>query len=134
MFRPKQSRQQDDWWRGDHGNASVEFALIAPLLLLVALAVIQLILAVHVRSVLVSAAREGARIAALSGSQLETGELRTREILEGNMAGAAVQGITARRESLDDMEVVEVNIEAELPLLGLYGPTTMTMSGHAFVE
>jgi len=102
--------------------------------MLIALAVIQLMLAVHVRSVLVSAARDGARVAALGGSQLSDGESRTREILESNVAGAAVTKISARRQVVDDVEVIEMNIEADLPLLGIYGPTTMTMSGHAFVE
>ncbi len=134
MFRPNRTETKCRGWRDDHGNASVEFALIAPLLMLIALAVIQLMLAVHVRSVLVSAARDGARVAALGGSQLSDGESRTREILESNVAGAAVTKISARRQVVDDVEVIEMNIEADLPLLGIYGPTTMTMSGHAFVE
>jgi len=134
VFRPNRTETKCRGWRDDHGNASVEFALIAPLLMLIALAVIQLMLAVHVRSVLVSAARDGARVAALGGSQLSDGESRTREILESNVAGAAVTKIFARRQVVDDVEVIEMNIEADLPLLGIYGPTTMTMSGHAFVE
>ena len=50
----------------------MEFALVAPLLMLVALAVLQLMLAVHVRTVITSAAIEGARVGALVGSDLRT--------------------------------------------------------------
>ncbi|MFZ9988363.1 MAG: TadE/TadG family type IV pilus assembly protein, partial [Candidatus Nanopelagicales bacterium] len=39
----------------------VEFALVTPLLLLVALAVLQVTLALHVRATLTAAAAEGAR-------------------------------------------------------------------------
>ena len=82
-------------WRDESGNASVEFALVAPLLMLVALAVLQLMLAIHVRTVITSAAIEGARVGALVGSDLQTAEERTREVLTGNIAGAAVSNITA---------------------------------------
>ena len=47
--------------REDRGSAVVEFALVTPLLLLVALAVLQVTLALHVRSTLTAAAAEGAR-------------------------------------------------------------------------
>ena len=48
--------------RSDDGAASVEFALVAPLLLLIAVAVLQLTLALHVRSVMVQADRKSIRL------------------------------------------------------------------------
>ena len=54
------------WIKGDRGSAVVEFALVTPLLLLVALAVLQITLALHVRSTLTAAAAEGARAGALA--------------------------------------------------------------------
>ena len=121
-------------WRDESGNASVEFALVAPLLMLVALAVLQLMLAVHVRTVITSAAIEGARVGALVGSDLQTAEERTREVLTGNIAGAAVSNITAKNTFIGETRMIAVDVQADLPLLGLYGPTTITMTGHAYAE
>jgi Flp pilus assembly protein TadG len=121
-------------WRSDTGNASVEFALVAPLLMLIALAVLQLMLAIHVRTVITSAAIEGARVGALVGSDLSQAEQRTRQVLANNIAGAAVSEVTAMETSVGATPMIAVRVAAELPLLGLYGPTTMSLTGHAFKE
>ena len=118
----------------ERGNASVEFALVAPLLMLVALAVLQLMLAIHVRTVVTSAAIEGARVAALVDGDLNRAESRTRSILESNIAGTAVQSITASRVTSGENEMFAVVVEAELPLIGFYGPTSMKLTGHALAE
>lgn len=120
--------------QGDSGNASVEFALVAPLLMLVALAVLQLMLAIHVRSVVTSAAIEGARVAALVDGDLTRAESRTRSILESNIAGTAVQSISAARVTEGDNEMFAVVVETELPLIGFYGPMSMKLTGHALAE
>ena len=137
MSRPK-PRILTIWnranWSRDEGNASVEFALVAPLLMLVGLAVLQLILAVHVRTVITSAAIDGARIGALVGSDLSAAEDRTRGVLSANFAGATVSNVQASRTQIDGIPMIAVNVDAELPLLGVFGPTTMTLTGHAFVE
>ena len=118
----------------ERGNASVEFALVAPLLVLVALAVLQLMLAIHVRTVVTSAAIEGARVAALVDGDLDRAESRTRSILESNIAGTAVQSISASRVTAGGNEMFAVVVEAELPLIGFYGPTSMKLTGHALAE
>ena len=116
------------------GNATVEFALVAPILLAVALAVLQLALALHVRATLTSAAAEGARAAALAGSDLAAGERRARAILQENIAAGVVRDITVQREWHGGALVISVEIEAALPLVGLYGPTQMSVIGHALQE
>lgn len=116
------------------GNATVEFALVTPILLAVALAVLQLALALHVRTTLTAAASEGARAAALAGADLAVGERRTRAILDGNIATGLVKDITAQREWHQGVLVVSVRVDAALPLLGLYGPTEMSLVGHAIQE
>jgi len=118
----------------ENGNASVEFALVAPLLMLVALAVLQLMLAIHVRTVITSAAIEGARVAALVDGDLTRAESRTRSILENNIAGTAVESISALRITEGDNEMFAVVVETELPLIGFYGPTSMKLTGHALAE
>ena len=106
------------------GNATVEFALVAPILLAVALAVLQLALVLHVRATLTAAAAEGAR----------AGERRTWAILQENIAADVVDDITVQREWHGGALVISVEIAAALPLLGLYGPTQMFVTGHALQE
>jgi len=127
-------RNVHDRLASEDGNASVEFALVAPLLMLVALAVLQLMLAIHVRSVVTSAAIEGARVAALVDGDLARAESRTRSILESNIAGAAVQSITASQVTEGENEMFAMVVETELPLIGFYGPTSMKLTGHALAE
>jgi Flp pilus assembly protein TadG len=59
--------------RRDRGSATVEFALVLPILLVVSLAVVQIGLLVRDQLVLVAAARSGAREAAVTG---DDGEVR----------------------------------------------------------
>lgn len=127
-------RNVHDRLASEDGNASVEFALVAPLLMLVALAVLQLMLAIHVRSVVTSAAIEGARVAALVDGDLARAESRTRSILESNIAGAAVHSITASQVTEGENEMFAMVVETELPLIGFYGPTSMKLTGHALAE
>jgi hypothetical protein len=120
--------------REDRGSAVVEFALVTPLLLLVALAVLQVILALHVRSTLTAAAAEGARAGALAGAGLAVAESRTRDVLDDALGGDAAQDVVASRTRLEGVEVVRVLVTARLPLLGTLGPTALTVEGHAIAE
>ncbi|MGA0932574.1 MAG: TadE/TadG family type IV pilus assembly protein [Candidatus Nanopelagicales bacterium] len=120
--------------REDRGSAVVEFALVTPLLLLVALAVLQVTLALHVRSTLTAAAAEGARAGALAGSGLRIAESRTRDVLASALGGSAAQDVVAARTRIEGVEVVQIRITARLPLLGTLGPTALTVEGHAMAE
>lgn len=120
--------------REDRGSAVVEFALVTPLLLLVALAVLQVILALHVRSTLTAAAAEGARAGALAGAGLAIAESRTRDVLDDALGGDAAQDVVASRTRLEGVEVVRVLVTARLPLIGTLGPTALTVEGHAIAE
>ena len=120
--------------RSDTGSAVVEFALVTPLLLVLLLGVLQIALAMHVRATLTAAAAEGARVAALSGSSLSQGEQRTRDVLTESLAGGGVAGVSASRERLAGVEIVAVTVTARLPLIGLLGPTSLQVTGHAVRE
>lgn len=118
----------------DRGSAVVEFALVAPLLLLLALAVLQVALAMHVRATLTSAAAEGARAAALAGASPLAGVRRTRTLLAENLAGSVVDDVTARRAVVDGLAVMTVRVTAVLPMVGLLGPQMLTVEVHALQE
>lgn len=122
-------------WRAhdDRGSAVTDFALVMPLLLLVAMAVVQLVLTMHVRSTMIAAAAEGARAAALAGAQPQAGEVRTREVL-AEALGTQTAQIQASRIRIAGAPAIRVHVTGNLPLFGLVGPQVLTVEGHAFVE
>jgi Flp pilus assembly protein TadG len=120
--------------RDDRGSAVVEFAVVVPMLLLVALAVVQVGLALYVRSLLVSAAAEGARVAAVAGGDGALGVRRTRSALDASLADGVVESISAARITSAGARAVDVVVRARLPLVGLLGPSVLVVHGHALVE
>ena len=98
-------------------------------------AVLQLTIVLHVRNTLVDSAAEGARYGALAGHEPADGAQRSRDLIAQSLSSAYAQGVRAGRTTLDGLEVVEVEVEAPLPLVGLVGPAgTLTVRGHALVE
>jgi Flp pilus assembly protein TadG len=112
----------------------VEFAVVVPMLVLVVLAVVQVGLALHVRSTIRSAAAEGARVAAVSGASPALGVARTRAALATSLADGVVESVTASRVTVGGLATVVVQVRARLPLVGLLGPTALVVQGHALVE
>lgn len=129
-FPPSLSRR----FRSDEGSAIAEFALVTPLLLLIALAILQLALALHVRTTLTAAAAEGARGAALAGSDLHVGESRARDIVSTSVAGGAIRDVHGRLAIVGGVPVVEMTVTSDLPLIGILGPVPMSVTGRAVVE
>ena len=107
---------------------------MAPLLILVALAVIQIALVAHLRATLTSAAAEGARAASLAGSSVHVGEARTRELLHATVGDDVIDDVVAYPTSVEGIAVMAVRIEASPPMVGLLGPRTVVVEGHALRE
>ena len=118
----------------DEGSSVVEFVLIAPLVTLVAVALLHLLVTAHVRTTLASAATEGARAAALAGADRTAGEMRTREVLARTVSVALVDDIDVAPASIDGIPVVQVRITAHIPALSVIGQGGMTVTGHALLE
>lgn len=131
MIRTRRERCR---FADEGGNATVDFALVTPMLLVVALAVVQLTMFLYVRMTLTSAAAEGARAAALAGSNPVAGERRARDLVAGTLAADVVDDVFVRREIHDGLSVLTVSIRARLPLVGLLGPSALTVSGRALAE
>ena len=124
-------------WRGEHGergSAPVEFALVAPLVLVLALAVVQLALALHVRATLTAAAAEGARAAAMSGADASRGEARVRALLASSGMDGLVDEVRVAPATRRGLAVVEVEVRAALPLIGMLGPTALVVGGTSLRE
>lgn len=119
----------------DTGSAVVGFALVAGLTTLLFAAVLQLALALHVRTTLVDCAAEGARHGALADRTPADGAARARELIALSLAPGFAEDVTAERATVDGLEVVRVTVRAPLPVLGLLGPgDVVEVDGHALAE
>lgn len=113
----------------------VDFVLVLVVLVPLFLGILQVALVLHVRNTLTSAAAEGARLAATVDQPLQAGVARTREQITGAVAGRFAQDITATQTSLAGVPVVRVDVVAQVPPLGLWGPgIEVAVSGHAVEE
>jgi hypothetical protein len=113
----------------------VEFVLVSVLVVAIVVALIQLVLALHVRNTLIDSASEGARHAALLGSTPADGVARTRELIGLTLSPGYARDVSARVVPDGAGDVIEVVVTAPLPVLGLLGPTgVVTVEGHAVVE
>lgn len=109
--------------------------MISGLLTLVVLAVVQLALALWVRTVLIDAAGAGARVAAMAESSLGAGTGRATEVAAMGLGTGYVETASASREERWGYDVVEVRLTAPLPIVGLLGPSgSLTVTGHAVAE
>ena len=98
-------------------QALVESALVLPLILTLSLGVLQVVLYAHARDVLISAAQEGARLAAEDGRGLDEGYARARVLIAAGL-GTSVDPV--RLDGGADDELVAVHIDAALrPILPL---------------
>lgn len=125
-------RRRGDGGRPDRGQAAVELALVLPLLVLVLLAVVQVALVLRAQLLVVHAAREGARAAAVDPAD----------------DAAVVGALAATPLPIDRVEVrvvdagggrVRVEVEhraaTDLPLVGpLLGDVTLRASATMRVE
>jgi len=122
-------------WRSDAGSATVEFVLVGTLLTLLALSVMQIALAAHVRSTLIDAAAEGARQAALADSSLAAGVERSRDLITTALGPGYARAIEATTSEGEGYPIVVVTVRAPLPLLGLAGlDEGLEVSGRAAIE
>lgn len=118
----------------DDGSAVVDAVLVGALTTLLFASVLQLGLALHVRATLIDCAAEGARYGALADRDPGDGAARAAELIRMSLASSYAQDVSATRTELAGLPVVEVEVTAPLPLLGLLGPTTLTVRGHALAE
>lgn len=121
--------------RVEAGSAVVDFVLVLVVLVPLFLGILQVALVLHVRNTLTSAASEGARYAATVDRPLEAGVARTRAQIDGAVAARFARDVTATEAVLDGVPVVRVDVVAEVPPLGLWGPAVrLAVSGHAIEE
>ncbi len=121
--------------RSARGAAVVDVVLVLVVLVPLFLGILQLGLVLMVRNTLSSAAAEGARYAAALDRDLADGEARTRDQIDGALAGRFARDVDASTVSVDGRPTVEVRVSATVPALGLGGPgVTVAVVAHAVEE
>lgn len=119
----------------DAGSAVAEFVIAGAFVVLLLLSVVQLALALHVRTIAIDAASEGARLGARSGMTLDDASQRAKELLTTNLSASYAQDVVASLIVRDGATLVEVRVSTPLPIVALIGPTgTLQVQGHALQE
>jgi Flp pilus assembly protein TadG len=125
VLRDRRSR------RGGRGQATVEFALTIPILILALMLVFQMVLVARDQLLVVHAAREGARAAAVDptsstardGARRSSGALRSDRIDTSTARANGRVTVTVRYRSVTD-----------LPLIGRLVPDPMLSSSVTMAE
>lgn len=118
----------------DRGSATVEFTLVATLLVLVVVSVMQLSLGLYVRNVVVDACGEGARYGALLGGDGEAGAQRTQELITSAVSAEYAGDVTVRFETVNGIDTVVVTARTPIPVIGLLGVAEISAEGHGVLE
>jgi hypothetical protein len=120
---------------GERGAAVVDFVLVLVILVPLVLGVMQVGLVLHVRNTLASAAAEGARVVAAQDGTAAQGVAYARSLIDGAISGEFAGDIDVRQVVIGGRPSIEVVIEADVPALGLGGPSVhVEVSGHAVKE
>jgi len=91
---------------GEKGQALVETAIAFPILLMVALALVQFALYVHAEGVVTGAVQDGARVAAAEDSTLGDGILHTEALLRAGL-GRSAGDVTVQGAAGSDTVMIE---------------------------
>ncbi|MBN9141583.1 MAG: pilus assembly protein [Micrococcales bacterium] len=121
--------------RDDRGSAPVEFVLVGVLLTFLALGVLQLALALHIRNTVLDAAAEGARYGALADNEPADAVPRTVDLISTAVGRGYATDVTVREGEWMGVPAVIVTVRTTLPLAGLLGPDrALEVEGHAARE
>jgi len=121
----------------ERGSAVVEHVMVLPLLLVIALGVVQVTLLVHARAVAVASAAEGARAGAGLGTAPTDGGAAAERLLHSSLGSAYANGLHCTGSPDDDDGVAEVEVvcagSVPLRVLGI-GDVAIRVTGHAVRE
>ena len=121
--------------RDERGAAVADFLLVLVVVIPLVLGIFQVALVLHVRNTLTAAASEGARYAATVDRPVGAGVGRTRQQISGALADRFARRVRARPATVHGAPGVAVDVTAEVPPLGIWGPgVRLHVSGHAVEE
>ncbi len=109
--------------------------LVSVLLLMLFLGLVQLGIALHVRTTLVACAAEGARAGARHDRTPADAAAATADLLNHALPGRFGDDVAARYETEGEVWTVVVEVHAPLPVVGFLGPDrVLVVRAHALVE
>jgi hypothetical protein len=109
--------------------------MVSALVSLLALAVVQVGMALYVRNVLIACASEGARLAARADAQPGDGVDRTRKLISASISERFARHVAVEEHRVDGIRVVAVHVVAPMPVVGMLGiDDGFDVVGRAFVE
>ena len=124
-----------DTARDERGAAVVDFVLVMVVVVPLFLGILQVGLVLHVRNTLTAAASEGARYAATADRGPADGAERTRDQIRDAVAADFASDVSGHLVDVRGVSGVRVDVAAEVPPLGLWGPAVrLEVSGHAVEE
>ena len=113
----------------------VDFVLVLVVVVPLFLGILQVGLVLHVRNTLTAAASEGARYAATADRGPADGVERARDQIRDAVAADFASNVSARPVDVRGVPGMRVDVAAEVPPLGLWGPAVrLEVSGHAVEE
>lgn len=119
----------------ERGSAAVDFVLVGSLVIVLFLGVVQFGLAQHVRATTINAAAEGARFGARADRSPADAVARTEALITQAVSAQYANDVQVRMTSRGGLDVVEVTVNAPMPVLGLLGPAgTVSVQAHALAE
>jgi hypothetical protein len=118
----------------ERGSAVAGFALVSLAVLPLVMA-IQLAVVWHIRNTLVDAASEGARYGAGYQRSASAAAARARAAADASLDDRLVDRVAGHETRVHGQPGIEVDLSADVPLLGLWGPTIrLHVRGHAVSE
>ena len=115
--------------RRTQGQAMLEAALVLPMLLLVAIGLVQFALFAHAQHVVIGAVQDGVRVAAADGRTVSDGVSRTETLLQAGLGRSADQ---VRIQGREDGGRVVVEAEGNLrTIIPWMGEATLPLRGRA---
>lgn len=117
--------------KDERGSATLEMALVAPVLMVLVLGILQFGLVQHAQQVARTAAQEAARSAAAESADPEVGRTRAMEVMSAGLGRLAGQPeVTVEK----DPDLVRVQVRATMRgVLPIPGLSTFKLSGAASV-
>jgi hypothetical protein len=112
----------------------VEFTLVTVVLLVLFVALLQLGIALYVRNTLVACAAEGARYGANADRSPGDAAAHAEGLIDESLGVRFSRDVTARTAVIDGVPQVEVRVTSTLPLIGVFGPRSLRVAGHALDE
>lgn len=103
---------------------------MSPLVLLLVLALVQLSLVLHSRSVIACAAEDAVRVAASFNGDTTAGEARFRALVSRDLRADAISGLTWAAT----LDTLTLRVRSNLPLVGPLASVSMTTDASAYRE